>query len=90
MSFLQEEDFFIDARDVDQRTPLHHACDNGNMEVAMAAVRDQPNAICEAGICYTGNILDSKRDKSTAGIRDCRASILVSSSSPMEPCFTRM
>ena len=28
----------IDARDVDQRTPLHDACDNGNMEVTMALV----------------------------------------------------
>ena len=34
-----------------------------NMEVAMQAVREQSNAICEAAICYTGNITDPKRDK---------------------------
>ncbi len=34
-----------------------------NMRVAMEAVRDQPHALCEAAICYTGNILDPKRDK---------------------------
>lgn len=32
------------------------------MQVAMEAVREN-GAICEAAICYTGNILDPKRDK---------------------------
>ena len=34
-----------------------------NMKVAMQAVRDQTNSICEAAICYTGDILDPKRSK---------------------------
>lgn len=34
-----------------------------NMEVAMAAVRDHGKALCEAAICYTGDILNEKRDK---------------------------
>ena len=34
-----------------------------NMQVAMEAVRDHGKALCEAAICYTGDILDSKRDK---------------------------
>ncbi len=34
-----------------------------NMKVAMEAVRDQPHAICEAAVCYTGDINDPKRDK---------------------------
>jgi pyruvate carboxylase len=34
-----------------------------NMKVAMEAVRDKTNAICEAAICYTGDILDPKRTK---------------------------
>jgi len=34
-----------------------------NMAVAMEAVRDQPHAVCEAAICYTGDIDDPKRDK---------------------------
>lgn len=34
-----------------------------NMKVAMEAVRDQPYAICEAAVCYTGDIDDPKRDK---------------------------
>lgn len=34
-----------------------------NMKVAMEAVRAQPYAICEAAICYTGDINDPKRDK---------------------------
>ena len=34
-----------------------------NMKVAMEAVREKTNAICEAAICYTGDILDPKRDK---------------------------
>ena len=38
MSILHEEDFIIDARDENQRTPLHYACGNGNMEVIMALV----------------------------------------------------
>ncbi len=33
-----------------------------NLRVGMAAVR-QTHAICEAAICYTGDILDEKRDK---------------------------
>ncbi len=33
-----------------------------NMKVAMEAVR-KTNAVCEAGMCYTGDILDSRRDK---------------------------
>jgi pyruvate carboxylase len=32
------------------------------MRVAMEAVQ-QTDAICEAAICYTGDILDPKRDK---------------------------
>ena len=35
-----------------------------NLRVAMEAVQDT-HAICEAAICYTGNILDSRRDKYT-------------------------
>ena len=34
-----------------------------NMTVAMEAVRNQSHAICEAAICYTGDIDDPKRDK---------------------------
>ncbi len=34
-----------------------------NMQVAMEAVRDHSQALCEAAICYTGDILDPKRDK---------------------------
>jgi pyruvate carboxylase len=34
-----------------------------NMTVAMEAVRAQPYAVCEAAICYTGDINDPKRDK---------------------------
>ena len=34
-----------------------------NMTVAMDAVRDHGKAICEAAICYTGDITDPKRDK---------------------------
>jgi pyruvate carboxylase len=34
-----------------------------NMKVAMDAVRNQTSAICEAAICYTGDILDPKRTK---------------------------
>ena len=34
-----------------------------NMTVAMEAVRDQPHALCEAAVCYTGDIDDPKRDK---------------------------
>ena len=33
-----------------------------NLRVAMAAVQDT-HAICEAAVCYTGDILDPKRDK---------------------------
>jgi pyruvate carboxylase len=34
-----------------------------NMKVAMEAVRDKTTGICEAAICYTGDILDPKRTK---------------------------
>jgi pyruvate carboxylase len=34
-----------------------------NMQVAMEAVRDHGKSLCEAAICYTGDILDSRRDK---------------------------
>ena len=34
-----------------------------NMKVAMEAVRNQTDGICEAAICYTGDILDPKRAK---------------------------
>ena len=34
-----------------------------NMQVAMEAVRDHGKALGEAAICYTGDLLDSKRDK---------------------------
>ncbi len=34
-----------------------------NMQVAMEAVRDHGKSICEAAICYTGDITDSNRDK---------------------------
>ena len=34
-----------------------------NMRVAMEAVREHTQAICEAAICYTGDILDPKRTK---------------------------
>ncbi|MFK5923823.1 MAG: pyruvate carboxylase [Verrucomicrobiota bacterium] len=34
-----------------------------NMQVAMEAVRDHGQAVCEAAICYTGDITDPKRDK---------------------------
>ncbi|HEY2585613.1 MAG TPA: pyruvate carboxylase [Tepidisphaeraceae bacterium] len=34
-----------------------------NMKVAMEAVRNHTNALCEAAICYTGDILDPKRSK---------------------------
>ncbi|MDB6076410.1 MAG: cfiB, partial [Akkermansiaceae bacterium] len=34
-----------------------------NMQVAMEAVRDHGKALCEAAICYTGDITDPKRDK---------------------------
>jgi pyruvate carboxylase len=35
----------------------------GNMKVAMEAVREKTNALCEAAICYTGDILDPNRSK---------------------------
>ncbi|WAC18312.1 pyruvate carboxylase [Luteolibacter sp. SL250] len=34
-----------------------------NMKVAMEAVRGHGKVLCEAAICYTGDILDEKRDK---------------------------
>jgi len=34
-----------------------------NMEVAMQAVREHGKVLCEAAICYTGDITDPKRDK---------------------------
>ncbi len=36
-----------------------------NMEVAMETVRSHTKSICEATICYTGDILDPKRTKYT-------------------------
>ncbi len=36
-----------------------------NMQVAMEAVRTETGAICEAAICYTGDILDPARTKYT-------------------------
>ena len=34
-----------------------------NMKVAMTTVREQTDGLCEAAICYTGDILDPKRTK---------------------------
>jgi pyruvate carboxylase len=34
-----------------------------NMKVAMETVRNKTDALCEAAICYTGDILDPKRTK---------------------------
>jgi pyruvate carboxylase len=34
-----------------------------NMQVAMQAARDHGKVLCEAAICYTGDINDEKRDK---------------------------
>jgi pyruvate carboxylase len=34
-----------------------------NMRVAMEAVREHGKPLCEAAICYTGDILNAKRDK---------------------------
>ena len=34
-----------------------------NMKVAMKAVREETSAICEAAICYTGDMLDPRRSK---------------------------
>jgi len=34
-----------------------------NMRAAMDAVREDTGAVCEAAVCYTGDILDEKRDK---------------------------
>jgi pyruvate carboxylase len=34
-----------------------------NMKVAMDAVREHTSSLCEAAICYTGDILDPKRTK---------------------------
>jgi pyruvate carboxylase len=34
-----------------------------NMQVAMEAARDHGKVLCEAAICYTGDINDEKRDK---------------------------
>jgi pyruvate carboxylase len=34
-----------------------------NMAAAMETVREQSNAICEAAVCYTGDILNPKRGK---------------------------
>jgi pyruvate carboxylase len=33
------------------------------MKVAMEAVRRQKNAVCEAAVCYTGDLSDPRRDK---------------------------
>tara|TARA_Y100000766_G_scaffold126141_1_gene108439 strand:- start:15907 stop:19377 length:3471 start_codon:yes stop_codon:yes gene_type:complete len=56
---------------------VHHAAERGmdifrifdslnyapNMKAAMEAVRETESSICEAAICYTGDILDESRDK---------------------------
>jgi pyruvate carboxylase len=56
---------------------VHHAADSGmdifrifdslnylpNMQVAMEAARSHGKVLCEAAICYTGDINDEKRDK---------------------------
>jgi pyruvate carboxylase len=56
---------------------IKHSADNGmdifrifdslnylpNLTQAMAAVREETTSLCEGTICYTGNILDPKRDK---------------------------
>jgi pyruvate carboxylase len=56
---------------------VHHAAKRGmdifrvfdslnyipNMKAAIEAVRETESSICEAAICYTGDILDEKRDK---------------------------
>ena len=34
-----------------------------NMKVAMTTVREQTDGLCEAAICYTGDILDPARSK---------------------------
>ncbi len=34
-----------------------------NLTAAMAAVREETSSICEGTVCYTGDILDPKRDK---------------------------
>ncbi len=34
-----------------------------NLKVAMESIREDTNSVCEATICYTGDILDPKRDK---------------------------
>jgi len=58
---------------------IRHAAENGmdvfrifdslnflpNLTVAMKAVREDTKAICEAAVCYTGDILDPDRDKYT-------------------------
>jgi len=36
-----------------------------NLKVAMEAIRTKTNSVCEATVCYTGDILDPKRDKYT-------------------------
>ena len=36
-----------------------------NLKVAMESIRKDTNSVCEATICYTGDILDPKRDKYT-------------------------
>jgi pyruvate carboxylase len=43
---------------------VKHSADSGmDMQVAMEAARDHGKVLCEAAICYTGDILDEKRDK---------------------------
>jgi pyruvate carboxylase len=34
-----------------------------NLQVAMESIREDTNSVCEATICYTGDILDPTRDK---------------------------
>ena len=38
-----------------------------NLTEAMAAVREETSSLCEGTICYTGDILDPKRDKYSLG-----------------------
>ena len=34
-----------------------------NMKLSVETIRDKTNKVCEAAICYTGDILDPKREK---------------------------
>ena len=39
------------------------------MKAAMEAVRETTNSICEAAICYTGDILDESEKNTTQVLR---------------------